>query len=178
MQKVRLQATSGEGGQHTCVVRFSSEPPWTVEVVVDDRSRARGEGTDLFEALKSARRHLDEEGLLLCCNGARANAHPSPSAAEAGAEVIHLVPRLRPATGRDIVPLLAPAESEAVVPVEAQEQAWEARFASSRASILALVNPIRWVKAIEERVKGPALWRPCEDADGFTSWERVARGRR
>lgn len=178
MQKVRLRTVSGEGEQHACVVLFSSEPPWTVEVVLNDRSRARGEGTDLFEALKSARRRLDEEGLLLCCNGARANARPSPSAAAAGAEVVHLVPWLRPATGRDVVPLLAPAGAEAVVTVEAQEQAWEARFASSRASALALINPIRWVKAIEERVKGPAFWRPREDPDGFTSWELAVRGRR
>ncbi|MFF8810474.1 hypothetical protein [Streptomyces omiyaensis] len=178
MHRTRLRTVSGDREGRPCVVLFSAEPPWTVEVVVDDLTRARGTGTDLFEALRSARRSLDEEGLLLCCNGARANARPSPTAAAAGAEVVHLVPRRRPATARDVVPLLAPAGPDAVVTVEAQERAWEARFASSRASVLSLLHPMRYVKAIEERVRGPVFWRPREDADGFTSWERVVRGRR
>jgi len=59
------------------LVRFADGEPSIVEVWLDSERLAVGEGSDLFEALVEARRGLEQDGLLLACNGCRRDVYPS-----------------------------------------------------------------------------------------------------
>ncbi|TXS44078.1 hypothetical protein EAO75_30185 [Streptomyces sp. uw30] len=109
------------GMQEEWVLRYTEEPPWRIEVTTATGELLVGTGDDLFTALQDVRRGLDHRQVVLCCNGARANARPSPGFSASGGELVYLVPRRRPVSVRDIVPLFAPAPAEAAVTVREQE---------------------------------------------------------
>lgn len=67
-----------EGRSTTCSVSFTSDAVCVVEVRLAGQLKARGEGSDLFEALASARRLLEGQQVMVGCNGCRRDVFPSP----------------------------------------------------------------------------------------------------
>lgn len=177
MKQVRINALLPDRVPEEWVVRYAQEPPWVVEVASAEGKTFSGMGNDLFLALQDVRRGLDQRGILLCCNGARANARPSPAFSASGAELIYLMPRRRPVSVRDIVPLFSPAPSEAAVTVREQEAAWE-RINAGWSRRLWFLNPVWWLRRMIELVKGPRIWTEERDSEGFVRWRPVAKGGR
>jgi hypothetical protein len=59
-------------------LRFTVGDVCLVEVDLGGELGARASGSDLFEALVAARRLLEDQGVLLACNGCRRDVFPSP----------------------------------------------------------------------------------------------------
>ncbi|MDI3385237.1 hypothetical protein QIS99_03240 [Streptomyces sp. B-S-A8] len=176
-KKTRVRAKLNHGGEQIWTVRYSDQPPWQVQAEAPDGASFSAAGDDLFRALQQVRRDLEAKGTILCCNGARSNAHPSPAASEHGAELVYLVPARRPACSLDLAPLLAPAPSRVVVSVSEQERRWQ-RIQSTPLGALRIANPIGWWKKIDEAILGLRQWVPVETESGFVEWQsfRPRRG--
>jgi hypothetical protein len=113
----------------TSRIRFAAGDVCVVEVKVSDDLDVRGEGSDLFEALASARRDLEAFGVVLACNGSRRDVFPSPMLrqASAGRFAYELtIPRsaARPAA----VDIFAPAPESAVLASVDDQRAWFDRW--------------------------------------------------
>jgi len=106
-------------------VRFAVGDVCLVEVRVGDDIYVRGEGPDLFEALVSARRDLEAQGVLVACNGARRDVFPSAMLRQATAgrrAYVLTVPRnvTRPPT----VDIFAPAPDASALATVEEQRAW------------------------------------------------------
>ncbi|WP_369189500.1 hypothetical protein [Streptomyces sp. R08] len=156
------------------MIRYAEEWPWKIQVIPQRSESLIGQGDDLFHALQDVRRQLDPRGIVLCCNGARANARPSRAASERGAEFVYLIPKGRPASTRDLAPIFSPVPADMAVTVEEQEESWR-RISSRRVNSLWPINPAWWVRRYEEVVKGAVVWIPEADKDGFTTWHPHSR---
>lgn len=67
-----------DGHQVTALVRFATgDDACIVQVSSGADVRAAGKARDLFAALATARRELENQGLRLACNGARQDVWPS-----------------------------------------------------------------------------------------------------
>jgi hypothetical protein len=91
--------------------------------------RAGGEetvhaGVDLFECLQGVRRHLESEGLLVCCQGARPGVFPSGMSRQmSNGRYAYPLRRDPPLTDADLVDIFAPAEISEVGTVDDQRRA-------------------------------------------------------
>lgn len=164
-----LRAIASDGEIRPAHLSHSPEPPWTVKVSVVGGSAYSGEGADLFEALSRARQEMERDSLLLCCNGARRNARPSPAQSGEGANVVYLLPTYRLLTVRDVFPLFAPAPPESVASVNEQTEYYVSKL-QQRKFLIQWVNPLSWIKLLNAAVKGPRVWIPELSSDGFVEW--------
>nr|WSX54237.1 hypothetical protein OG409_38240 [Streptomyces sp. NBC_00974] len=169
MTSYDLQVVSTSGQMRNVRVSHSDEPPWTLLVDDPQGHDYHGEGQDLFEALCQVREEMEADSLMLCCNGARKNAHPSPSMSAAGADFVYLMPVCRLLTLRDIFPLLAPAPPTSVVSVKEQANYYTAKLMSRR-YLIQWCNPASWVKVLEATVRGPKKWHPYISQEGVITW--------
>ncbi|MYW14933.1 hypothetical protein GT039_04840 [Streptomyces sp. SID2955] len=157
MSRYDLQAVDAGGAARSVRVTHSQAEPWRVAAQVAGGLTYEGEGQDLFEALGRVREQMQQDALLLCCNGSRRNARPSPAMSAAGAEFVYLMPAYRLMTVRDIHPLFAPAPAEKVVGVKEQTEYYVTKL-SSRKYLIQWVNPISWIKRVEASIRGPKGW--------------------
>lgn len=155
-------------------VEFSEEAPWRIKVSDGDGGVFEAEGVDLFRALQQVRREIESHDVLLCCNGARRNARPSPQASDSGGGMVYLLPLLRAPTGEDLVPLLGKAPLRNVGSVSEQERFWEKYSSSTLFSVVRLASPLRLVKGITQLIAGPSQWLAYEE-DGVIRWRKVRR---
>jgi hypothetical protein len=72
-----------EGARVPARVGYQLDGAAVVVVTIEGESLYRGVGTDLFDALASARRDLEFVGITLACNGSRKDVYPSPMLREA-----------------------------------------------------------------------------------------------
>lgn len=168
----RVQVRLPEGGEQEWLARFSDEEPWFLEVTSPGEDLYFATADNLFEALRQVRRQLEAKGILLCCNGARANARPSGLLASYGADFVYLIPAKRLPTRHDIVPLFGLAPAAMIVSVAEQDQAWE-RLTHSGSWKTSSLNPANWWQRMVEAAKGPMAWVPETDTEGMTTWRRV-----
>jgi hypothetical protein len=105
-------------------VRFAVGDVCAVEVRVGD-GVASGRGADLFEALIGARLGLEARGVLLGCNGARRDVHPSAMQRQAGSARRAYV-LLMPRTGEKlrVVDIFAAAPDRSVLASVDGQRAW------------------------------------------------------
>ncbi|MFC9681365.1 hypothetical protein [Streptomyces sp. NPDC056948] len=169
MTSYDLQVMSTSGQMRKVRVSHPEEPPWTLRVADPQGRDYCGKGQDLYEALRQVRVEMEGDCLMLCCNGARKNAHPSPSMSAAGADFVYLTPAYRVLTLRDIFPLLGPAPPSSVVTVEEQKDYYAAKL-MSRMYLIQWCNPVSWVKVLEAAFKGPRDWQPEISQDGVLAW--------
>lgn len=168
MIRTSLPAKLPDGREESWIVEFTEEAPWSVRLISANGDVHAGNGADLFESLKKARRALDERGIALCCNGARPNARPSPRLSADGGFLLYVIPRGRPAGMQDVVPLFSPAPSSEVGTVAEQDRCWQEL--SRRTGLLWLINPVRLWKFMENTIRGPRCWMSEIGSDGFTTW--------
>ena len=84
---------------------------------------------DLFECLSSIRRKLEEIGLLLCCQGARPNVHPSGMSRQmSGGRKAYAWPAGGRATQDDLVDILDHADCQEVSTLDEQSQFLKNRY--------------------------------------------------
>ncbi|MGW5285197.1 hypothetical protein ACWERI_38165 [Streptomyces collinus] len=176
MKGYELQAVHANGEVRSVRVTHSQDEPWTVEAQVSGGLTYTGEGQDLFEALARVREQMEGDSLLLCCNGSRRNARPSPAMSAAGAEFLYLMPTYRLMTVRDIHPLFASAPAEGAVGVEEQTEYYAAKL-SSRSYLIQWVNPLSWIKLLEAAVRGPRDWVLEASEAGAFRWRNGHRNR-
>ena len=84
MDERRQLDVLGSDGTHTVDVTIATEPPLRVRLDFPDGHLDHAEGPDLFEALQAVRRRLEDAGMLLCCQGARADVFPSGMSRQMG----------------------------------------------------------------------------------------------
>jgi hypothetical protein len=116
----------------TSHIRFSAGDTCVVEVRMADDLTARGEGPDLFEALASARRDLEADGVQLACNGARKDVFLSPMLRQSTAgrrAYVLAIPRstTRPST----VDIFAAAPESSELATVDEQRAWFDRWRRS-----------------------------------------------
>jgi hypothetical protein len=168
--KTKLTVIDSSHQEMECHIRYTNESPWRVRVNLSDGRTWDTEGPDLFAALRSARVDLEHAGFLLCCNGARPEARPSPTLSRSGAELIYLIPRWRYPTSRDIVPLFAYCEPAQVGSVASQG---ESKASLEWLRVLHFINPVAWWKSTQSRLWGPTIWISMKDSSGYVTWQRA-----
>jgi hypothetical protein len=170
--RTRVPAQTPAGPQEW-LVHSSDREPWTIRAESPDGRFYEAEGADLFLALQRVREQLEEQGVRLCCNGARADARPSPQASASGGGMVYLLPALRNPGPADLVPLLAPAPAAEVGSVAEQDAFWTA-YQSSFRSVLRAFSPL----AALARLRGGARRAPAwvaEEKEGVTVWKPARR---
>ncbi|MEG3628475.1 hypothetical protein [Streptomyces poriticola] len=173
MTKTVVPARTPAGAQEW-IVHSSEDEPWTIRAVAPDGRSFEADGADLFLALQEVRRQIEQQGVLLCCNGARANARPSPLASASGGGMVYLLPSARNPGPEDLVPLLSPAPARHVSPVAEQEAFWSA-YQSSTRSTLRTLSPVAPLARLARRVRRSPAW-VAEEKEGVTMWRRASRG--
>ncbi|MFF1902891.1 hypothetical protein [Kitasatospora sp. NPDC058218] len=128
--------------------------PWSVVITAPSGERFEGAGIDLFQALKAARLPLDERGILLCCNGARINAHPSGLTSSQGGDMVYLNHRWRPAGRRDLRYVFGPAPARKIATVAEQDRFWEEFADTTGISWTMYLNPVRWFYLAAQSLRG------------------------
>lgn len=161
-------------GAQEWTVHSSEQEPWEIKAAAPDGRSFEAGGADLFVALQEVRRQAEQQGVLLCCNGARVNARPSPQASAFGGGIVYLLPSLRNPGPQDLVPLLAPAPARHVRTVAEQDAFWSA-YQSSIRSILRVLSPVAAVARLARRGLRSPGW-VAEDQEGVTVWRRASRG--
>jgi hypothetical protein len=112
-------------------VRFTTDDVCTVEAEVGDTASS-GRGPDLFEALAAARRELEAHDILLGCNGARRDVHPSAMQRQAGwARRAYVL--IMPRTGEklQVVDIFAAAPDLSLLATVDAQQAWYEQWRES-----------------------------------------------
>lgn len=98
-----------------------SDDSYRVSIDYESDGNARGEGSDLYVALREARRSLDASGVKLLCNGSRPNVRPSGMGSQMSGGRKACAHTLGRATSmEDLRDILAPAPAEEVGTVEEQ----------------------------------------------------------
>lgn len=75
-EEIDLQ-TADAAGLVRHVTICLSDPFTALIALLDAHSRMEFSGTDYLDCLSQVRQHLERDGRLLCCQGARPNVHPS-----------------------------------------------------------------------------------------------------
>lgn len=124
MENLHLAAASADGRQESLVLEVddSSEP--NIRLIRTNRVPGVYGGSDLFECLKGARLALEEEGLLICCQGSRPTVFPSGMGRQmSNGRLAYPLRRTPPLTDADLVDIFAPAQFAEVGTVESQRRA-------------------------------------------------------
>ncbi|MEW1568938.1 hypothetical protein AB0454_39020 [Streptomyces sp. NPDC093509] len=91
------------------------------------------EDVDLLECFKSARRDLENRGLLLCCQGARSNVFPSGMTRQmTDGRLAYSLEAGKELSDDDLVDIFAPADCSEVVSLEDQLSAMRDLFRMKR----------------------------------------------
>jgi len=113
----------------TSRVRFAAGDVFVVEVKVGGDLEVRGEGPDLFEALASARRSLEADGVVLACNGARRDVFPSAMQRQAaGGRYAYVLEMPRAASRPPVVDIFALAPEASVLVTVDEQREWFDRW--------------------------------------------------
>jgi hypothetical protein len=130
-EEIDLQTIDAAGLVHHVTICLS-DPSTALIALIDAHSRTEFSGTDYLDCLSQARRQLELDGRLLCCQGARLNVHPSGQLRQftngRQAYVRHWEPW---SEGTETVDIFAPAPAGDVATLDDQRAAivssWNAR---------------------------------------------------
>jgi hypothetical protein len=136
-EEIRLPTVDANGDTQEVTIRLGA-PSVARAALLDQGSTTVVTGTDYLNCLAQLRAHLERQGRLLCCQGARPDVFPSGQLRQFGNGREAYV--LRPAGGRaapEVVDIFAPASPGDVVTLDAQRTAvlafWRARRAGREA---------------------------------------------
>ncbi|MFJ6773494.1 hypothetical protein ACIQOV_21495 [Kitasatospora sp. NPDC091257] len=136
IDEVSLRTVDPDGLLRPVVLRIGP-PSGALIALLDDDVLTEISGTDYLDCLAQARRQLERDGRLLCCQGARPDVHPSGQLRQFS-NGRHAYVRFPDLQGEppEIVDIFAPAEPGDVVGLEDQRaaviRAWNARHPGSR----------------------------------------------
>ncbi|NVK78912.1 hypothetical protein [Streptomyces morookaense] len=124
MEEVHLIAAGHDGRREAVVLEVEDSGTPDVKLVRTDGTTTVHPDVDLFECLKAVRRTLEEEGLLLCCQGARPMVFPSGMGRQmSNGRLAYTLRRDPPLTNADLVDIFASAQFSEVGTVEDQRRA-------------------------------------------------------
>ncbi|WP_157862339.1 hypothetical protein [Wenjunlia vitaminophila] len=122
---ITLDAVDGSGVRLPVKLEVPTGPPCVIYLVRDGYERREVRAEDLFEAMIGVRKILEEEGLLLCAQGAMPDVFPSGMARQMGDG--RFAYRLRHGesgnSGDEMVDIFAPAAMGEVVTISEQRDA-------------------------------------------------------
>ncbi|WP_049566705.1 hypothetical protein [Streptomyces sp. SBT349] len=125
MPDVVLDAVADDHRREAVEIAYSEEPPFVLRLRRGpDAAPVSFEATNLFAGLTKLRAHLEADGLVLCCQGARPDVTPSglENQMSGGRYVYTFTPGTR-AVNQEYVDIFAPAAREDVVTVAEQRAA-------------------------------------------------------
>ncbi|MFD5435017.1 hypothetical protein ACFWJ4_23065 [Kitasatospora sp. NPDC127067] len=131
IEEVRLRTVDPDGSLRPVVLRIGPSSSALI-ALLDDGVLTEISGTDYLDCLAQARRQLERDGRLLCCQGSRPDVHPSGQLRQFsnGRQAYVRFPDLQ-GEAPEIVDIFAPAEPGDVVGLEDQRaaivRAWNAR---------------------------------------------------
>lgn len=112
---------AGAQGSVACEVVVFYEPSISMKLVMPGETPMAFEGNDLFESMKSLRRHLEQREMLLLCNGARVDSYPSQMSRQMGhARRVYLATMGQQTRREDLVDIFGEAPVEKIGSVDAQ----------------------------------------------------------
>jgi hypothetical protein len=124
METLHLAAASEDGRQETLVLEVDDSGEPSIRLLRANQVSSVHGGSDLFECLKDVRLALEEEGLLICCQGARPTVFPSGMGRQmSNGRLAYPLRRTPPLTDADLVDIFAPAQFVEVGTVASQRQA-------------------------------------------------------
>lgn len=124
MKSITLSMISQDGEYQEITVQPSSRSPYELRVTREGHSEITYAGETLFSCLLDARRDLERDGLLLCCQGARWNVTTSGMQSQmTGGRFAYIFDAATHTIDEDPVDIFAPARLEDVTTVENQRKA-------------------------------------------------------
>jgi hypothetical protein len=84
MKEVSVKFLKTDNTITNCILKYADTPPWAIEVSLEELSKTRFEGDDLFSALCDLRCDLDKAGIKLLCNGCRIDTYVSRMSRQMG----------------------------------------------------------------------------------------------
>ncbi|WP_329489956.1 hypothetical protein OG618_26030 [Kitasatospora sp. NBC_01246] len=119
---INLQAVSPDGSLRPIELRLHGVEEVVIEVVLDGSSIGEFVGCNISSSLRRARRGVEDNGLIICCQGARQDVHSSGMLQQFsnGREAYVLRDGVDMASA-EVVDVLAPADPADVNTVDAQE---------------------------------------------------------
>ncbi|MFF5309413.1 hypothetical protein [Streptomyces massasporeus] len=129
VEELARTATRASGEVVNVLLQVST-PPSTLRMRLPDEEFDRiYEEVDLLECLKSARRDLEDMGLLLCCQGARLNVFPSGMSRQmTEGRLAYSFQSGKALSDDDLVDIFAPADCSEVGTLEDQLAAMRKLF--------------------------------------------------
>jgi hypothetical protein len=112
----------GPQGVISCKIDVVYDPSISMTLSMASDGTPVFHGNDLFECMKSLRRHLEARSMLLLCNGARVDTYPSQIGRQMGqARRVHITSLGRSTTREDQVDIFAEAPADKIGSVDAQK---------------------------------------------------------
>lgn len=128
MEELARTATRASGEVVNVLLQVST-PPSTLRMRLPEEFERIYEEVDLLECLKSARRDLEDMGLLLCCQGARLNVFPSGMTRQmTEGRLAYSFQAGKALSDDDLVDIFAPADCSEVGTLEDQLAAMRKLF--------------------------------------------------
>ncbi|MFV2099350.1 hypothetical protein ACFHW1_28425 [Micromonospora sp. LOL_014] len=128
IETVELQAVARDGSLRRVKLALELAPRPMLSVELEGRDLGSGSGDNVFVALMNARLILEQEGQLLCCQGARVNVFASGMLQQfSGGRQAYVLTDKQSLADSEIVDVLAPASPDEVVTV-AEQRAFVFRF--------------------------------------------------
>ncbi|MCD4501286.1 hypothetical protein [Chromobacterium vaccinii] len=126
MKSIHVEITSLSGEREPCEIEFTQGVPVTMTIQNTRFGELSFTDSNLFVALSSFRRLLEQEGYLLLCNGARKDAYPSRMTLQmGGGRKVYLLRSGKQAKREDMVDIFDAATIEQVCGVDEQRVAYE-----------------------------------------------------
>ncbi|MGI5426000.1 hypothetical protein [Streptomyces sp. CA-179760] len=124
VEELDRTATRANGEVVNVLLRVSTAPSALRMRLPDEEFERVYEEVDLLECLKSARRDLEDMGLLLCCQGARLNVFPSGMTRQmTEGRLAYSLKAGKIPSDDDLVDIFAPADCSEVATLEDQRAA-------------------------------------------------------
>ncbi|MFJ7912694.1 hypothetical protein [Kitasatospora sp. NPDC096204] len=131
-----LQTVDSDGLVESVTI-YVGQPSTALIALLDGESLTQINGTDYLDCLTQARRQLEQDGRLLCCQGARPDVHPSGQLRQFtnGRQAYVRFPDAR-GEAPETVDIFAPASPEDAVTLDDQRaaiiRAWNAQHPRNR----------------------------------------------
>ena len=129
MEELARTAVRASGEVVNVLLQVSTQPSTLRMRLPDEEFERIYEEVDLLECLKSARRDLEDMGLLLCCQGAGLNVFPSGMTRQmTEGRLAYSLQAGRAPSDDDLVDIFAPADCSEVGTLEGQLAAMREMF--------------------------------------------------
>jgi hypothetical protein len=131
MESLELRAASKDGREVAIAMEVDDSADASIRITSPESFAGLYLGIDLFACLGAVRSRLEEDGLLLCCQGASLSVYPSGMTRQmSNGRLAYPMRRSPPVTDADLIDIFAPAGLAEVGTIAEQLESRRAFFAS------------------------------------------------